>query len=318
MLAERALKMGNIPEVKGEGIVSNREKAVEYGLFGKFFSDESFNDASFDKLYSYEFGTSKPIRKLFSGVQTLLLSLWPEMKNRQYEKYLSPLFLTTFGNSTVAFPMTPADYWLYVYQSKGQKWGPVEKILFDLFDKYYVLTDSDPLVDAFGQADYSQFSPDEGVKQLDLTNIPEKQQQKIDASRKKFDLSSSADTATTTTAPVRLNGSITIKTSKMGPDEEFGFNARVQSSSPLTGKYIVMVRLIEKDQTGENILNSAMGTFTGQQLSNISNSHLSIKFSIGAFKGTKNLIANLIVKDGDGVELLDTRSIEHGFKSPHS
>ncbi len=128
--ASKLYKAGKqIPDVGKKSIISNRERAVSAGLWGRFEKPENLEkiDPEFAAYYSYKIGadgrpdTSKVNRYLADAVEGLIAYIKDELDELDLidNEFLQPLFVSVFGSSTVEPRTTTADFQLIEYYATG-------------------------------------------------------------------------------------------------------------------------------------------------------------------------------------------------------
>ncbi|NMC05648.1 MAG: hypothetical protein GYA24_10575 [Candidatus Lokiarchaeota archaeon] len=118
-------KNERIPCVLSSVLVANREKAVVFGLHGKFTPDTTL-PGSFAMIYNEDPVTGKQNGKLFQAVKSLLFFLKGEIADLGVKDVLSPVLLSIDGNERLKAPMNPSDYLLHLVGLQG---GSVDAIL---------------------------------------------------------------------------------------------------------------------------------------------------------------------------------------------
>lgn len=126
-LALKARKMSNVPDVGSQCLVTNREHAINRGLFGSFRIDQipQIKDKNFKEFYVGK----PPYKYLFEAVQGMLKFITPELKELKYiskksfkdtgglSPFLVPIFLSVFGNIDLAMiPFGDAEFQLLLYR----------------------------------------------------------------------------------------------------------------------------------------------------------------------------------------------------------
>ncbi len=156
-LALKAVKIvrkgGKIPNVSSATLVENREKAVLYGLLGKFFPDRGLekHDRGFAEKYNIN-PAGKPNSKLFEAAQGMIEFIREEINELGYWDYLKPVLVSVYGSSRVEPPCAPADFLLYLYDASASRIDRTISHLMEMTRKYCI-GDGDPLVAAFGEAE---------------------------------------------------------------------------------------------------------------------------------------------------------------------
>jgi len=153
--AKRLIEKGEgIPSVMSSVLIANREKAVLFGLHGKFTPD-TLLPTEFGMTYNEDPQTGKQNGKLFQAAASMLFFLKQEISELGLEEIVAPLHLSIEGNEKVRAPVALADYLLYLYERNG---GDPGQYLppFKTFQTTYCTGDpiliSDPLVDEWGVA----------------------------------------------------------------------------------------------------------------------------------------------------------------------
>lgn len=117
LLALKAKKMyqhgEEIPNVNGRILRENRNSAINFGLHGKFFPDESL-PKKFIEVYNYD-PNGMPNKKLFNAVQSMLVFLAEEIKELGIREELDIILAEIYGSKQLLPPITPADYLLLLY-----------------------------------------------------------------------------------------------------------------------------------------------------------------------------------------------------------
>jgi hypothetical protein len=151
--AKRLLEKGErIPCVLSAVLVANREKAVVFGLHGKFTPDTTL-PGSFGMTYNEDPLTGKQNGKIFQAVKSMLFFLKKEIADLGLKEVIVPIRLSIEGNERIKAPVTQADYLLYL---TGEHGGCIEAILPGLkkFQAAYCtgtgIDHGDPLVDEWG------------------------------------------------------------------------------------------------------------------------------------------------------------------------
>ncbi|MEM1728717.1 MAG: glutamate-cysteine ligase family protein [Candidatus Jordarchaeales archaeon] len=152
-LALKAVKLASkgvrVPRVSSSVVVENREKAILYGLMGKFFPDKGLKEkeASFYNTSP----SGEPYSKLFEAVRGMLKYVEEEVDELGFQDYLKPFLVSVYGSDKLEPPCSPADYLLYLYSSSGGDMGVVARSLMEITRKYCT-GPGDPLIEAFGEA----------------------------------------------------------------------------------------------------------------------------------------------------------------------
>ncbi|HME52281.1 MAG TPA: glutamate-cysteine ligase family protein [Candidatus Lokiarchaeia archaeon] len=151
--AKRLIERGEaIPCVMSSVLIANREKAVLFGLHGKFTPDTML-PRSFGMTYNEDPQTGKQNGKLFQAVSSMLFFLKKEIQDLGFEDLIMPVLASITGNEKVKAPVSPADYLLYIYESMG---GDMARALgqFKRFQQVYCTGSSielgDPILDEWG------------------------------------------------------------------------------------------------------------------------------------------------------------------------
>ncbi|MEX2682477.1 MAG: glutamate-cysteine ligase family protein [Candidatus Sigynarchaeota archaeon] len=152
--AKRLLERGeSIPCVLSSVLIANREKAVLFGLHGKFTPDTTL-PGSFGMTYNEDPATGKQNGKLFQAVNSMLFFLKKEIADLGFKEILLPIQISIEGNNKIRAPVTPSDYLLYLSEKQG---GDIENALhcFKQLQATYCIgspnTLEDPLVVEWGK-----------------------------------------------------------------------------------------------------------------------------------------------------------------------
>lgn len=187
--AKRLIEKGEtIPCVLSSVLIANREKAVLFGLQGKFTPDTMLPH-SFGMTYNEDPQTGKQNGKLFQAVSSMLFFLKKEIVDLGLKDVILPVILSISGNKKVKAPIAPADYLLYIYEKNS---GDMARALdeFKRFQQEYCTGSNielgDPIVDEWGSLDQkampvispvmqdasqSQIQAQAEVEDIDFSNI---------------------------------------------------------------------------------------------------------------------------------------------------
>ncbi|MHA1684767.1 MAG: glutamate-cysteine ligase family protein [Promethearchaeota archaeon] len=109
-----------VPSVKSAVLVANREKAILFGLHGKFTPDELLNK-SFGAFYNEDPMTGRTNGKMFQAVNSMFYFLKREIATLGIEELIAPFYQSITGSLEVRKPFTPADYLLYIYERSNSR-----------------------------------------------------------------------------------------------------------------------------------------------------------------------------------------------------
>ncbi|MHA1731259.1 MAG: glutamate-cysteine ligase family protein [Promethearchaeota archaeon] len=288
---------GKVPGVKSEVLVNTREKAIEFGLVGKFFPDPSL-PPDFSSAYNANIRTGRKVTRLVQAVEAMFEFLRPELTKLGFIPLLEPFFTTTFGTRTVEPPITPADYQLYRYKQAGEKYANLSRELVDISRKYGNDGSNDPIVDVFG-APITQFADDTGLDDMGVsgpaTNVGAKPRRALEPVQ---DLK----------AGPTVDGSLRVASRELFPGELLKFNLELEVNSP-PAKVLVGVKLVDNSNGRVETLQTAVKTFPLVQTHHTLNERsLPLKYEFGAFKGKRQCTVRVQVLDAERRELLNIES----------
>ncbi|MFX1534307.1 MAG: hypothetical protein ACFFDI_08810 [Promethearchaeota archaeon] len=143
-LTRQGIKIFNI---SSSTILKNREKAVEFGLLGRFFTEENLDERY--SFYNDNPFTGKRSSRMFEAVQSLLVWIWPEILELELVDAIKPVWIACYGTSSLFPPCNPADYLLYLYNLYGQNFEKLISSLQDMTKQFCADSQSDPLL-SFG------------------------------------------------------------------------------------------------------------------------------------------------------------------------
>ncbi|MFX0091973.1 MAG: hypothetical protein ACFFBD_09440, partial [Candidatus Hodarchaeota archaeon] len=147
--AVKLVRQGSkILNISSSTLINNREKAVEFGLLGRFFTEDTL-DESFG-FYNENPFTGRKNSRMFEAVQSLLVWVWPEVLELGFVEDIKPLWVACYGTDILSPPCGPADYLLYLYNNSGQNFEQLVASLQDLTKKYCQDYFPDPLLETFG------------------------------------------------------------------------------------------------------------------------------------------------------------------------
>ncbi|MFX1254707.1 MAG: hypothetical protein ACFFCZ_24060 [Promethearchaeota archaeon] len=150
-LTRQGIKIFNI---SSSTLLNNREKAVEFGLLGRFFTEENL-DARYS-FYNENPFTGKRSSRMFEAVQSLLVWIWPEVLELELVDAIKPLWVACYGTSSLFPPCNPADYLLYLYNLYGQNFERLASSLQDMTKQFCTDSQNDPLL-SFGNPYTEEF-----------------------------------------------------------------------------------------------------------------------------------------------------------------
>ncbi len=290
-------KSSQIPNVQAEILVNNREKAIEYGLVGKFFPDETL-DAAIASFYNLSALTEKKSGKLFQAAQSIIYQLWDTITELKFEDFLQPVLVSAFGTDKLAPPLSPADFLLYKYKLSGDKYSKVLADLTSFTETCCTVIDKDPIVEAFGRVDPNKIFAHNGASEeyADQTQV------------------ASAETLgglEPTASPVKsisYEGNLKLGTKEFFPERPLPFEANLHTTGIPMGDGTVVLKIVEIVKGTERVVQTAIKKIPlGPNLS-ISSKDISLQIPYSAFQGSKQCQLSLEIKDDNGVPLIKTQA----------
>ncbi|MFX0063025.1 MAG: hypothetical protein ACFFC7_12675 [Candidatus Hermodarchaeota archaeon] len=140
--------------ISSSTILNNREKAVEFGLLGRFFTEENLDEKY--SFYNDNPFTGKRSSRIFEAVQSLLVWIWPEILELKLVDAIKPLWVACYGTSSLFPPCNPADYLLYLYNLYGQNFEKLISSLQAMTKQFCTIPHADPLL-SFGDPFSEEF-----------------------------------------------------------------------------------------------------------------------------------------------------------------
>lgn len=289
-LAYKAVKLARsgqkLPDVNSEVLVNTRDKAIEFGLFGKFFGDEKLSSSSkwFAKYYNLNPDTEKPNTKLFESVQGMLQFIQGEVEELGFQGYLKPVLTSVMGSRQLQPPCSPADFLLYLYQSSGADFRRVTSNLVKLTEEFCTNLIEDPITKLFG--------------------IPEVSAREIVAER-----------TPTAVAPVAapvisVKGSASVGKNLVVAEERIPFKLSVTSNSSSEVRATILGKILSREGGEDSVIFTAVKEISlkpGKETPLRENTfHLSVPF--GAFSKPKTCFLQFTVRDENKNELAQIKT----------
>ncbi len=151
--AKRLVEQGTtVPCVTSASIIGNREKAIAYGLHGRF-SPDTHLIRSFSIIYNEDPVTGKQNGMLFHAIKSMLMFVKKEAIDLHIDTLLHLFVLSVSGNQHVRAPVGPADYLLYLLEKNN---GDMARTCNQLkaFQRRYCSLENgtlpDPLIEEWG------------------------------------------------------------------------------------------------------------------------------------------------------------------------
>ncbi len=287
----------HIPNVQPEILISNREKAVEYGLVGKFFPDETLGKA-IASFYNFSELTGKKSGKLFQAVQSLVYHLWDTIVELKCESFLQPILVSAFGTANLSPPLSPADYLLYKYKDGGDKFAKVLADLTSFTETCCTVADKDPIVEEFGRVDPHKIFT-RGVANGDnmsqtLVTTPESQ--------------GITEPTPPLEEPISYSGNLKLGTKELFPEKPLPFEANLRTSGIPVGEGTIVLKIIEIVKGTERVVQTAIKKVPLGPNLLISSKDIALIVPYGVFQGTKHCQLSLEIKDENGVPLIKTQA----------
>ncbi|MFB0561984.1 MAG: glutamate-cysteine ligase family protein [Candidatus Lokiarchaeia archaeon] len=288
-LAYKAVKLAKsgqkLPVVNSDVLVNTRDKAIEFGLFGKFFGDERLTSSSkwFAKYYNLNPDSEKPNTKLFEAVQSMLRFIQREVDELGFQGYLKPVLTSVMGSRQLQPPCSPADYLLYIYQSSGADFRRVTSNLVKLTENFCTNITEDPIIKLFG--------------------TPEVPAMETIAER--------APTVTPVAAPViSVQGSASVGKNLVVAEEQIPFKLSLTSKSSSEVRVTVLGKVLSRQGGEDNVISTAVKEVSlkpgRESLLRENTIHLSITF--GTFSKPKTCFLQFTVRDEKKNELTQIKT----------
>ena len=288
-------KSSNIPNVKPEILISNREKAVEYGLVGKFFPDETL-DASIASFYNLCALTGKKNAKLFQAVQSLVYQLWNIITELHFENFLQPLLVSAFGTESLVPPLTPADYLLYKYKTGGEKYSKLLADLTYFTENCCTVLDKDPIVEEFGRVNPQK------VFASAVSGEPTNTQEAVSGS------TGQPPTEMTVRPVISYSGELKLGTKELYPEILLPFEADLQTTGDLVGEGTVVLKIVEVIKGTERVVQTSIKKVPLGPNIFLSSKDVALELPYGVFQGNKQCQISLELKDEKGILLYKTQA----------
>ncbi|MHA1847118.1 MAG: hypothetical protein ACTSXU_05695, partial [Promethearchaeota archaeon] len=141
-----------IPCVNSAILIANREKAIKFGLHGKFIPDTLLS-RSFGIIYNEDPMTGKVNGKLYQAVKGMFFFLKKELEDLGFSSISSLFQAQVLGFEKLDPPITSADYLLYLYQQANNDIESVMTFLKSCQDRYCAVDIgnlSDPILEEWG------------------------------------------------------------------------------------------------------------------------------------------------------------------------
>ncbi len=286
-----------IPNVKAEILVNNREKAIEYGLVGKFFPDETL-DAGIARFYNLSTLTEKKSGKLFQAVQSIIYLLWDTITELKFEEFLQPILVSAFGTDKLAPPLSPADFLLYLYKLSGDKYTKVLGDLTSFTENCCTVIDKDPIVEAFGRVDPKKIFARNGTNE----------ESTLQSATTSAETLGGLETTLPAAKSILYEGSLKLGTKELLPEKPLPFEANLRTNGIPTGDGTVVLKIIEIVKGTERVVQTAIRKVPLEPLLTISSRDISLQLPYGAFQGSKQCQLSLEIKDENGVPLIKTQA----------
>ncbi len=295
-LAYKAVKLAKsgqkLPDVSSEILVDNRDKAIEFGLFGKFFGDDGLNGSNkqFAKYYNFDPATGKPNTKLFEAVQSMLKFIQDEVEDLGFQEYLKPVLASVMGTSQLEPPCSPADYLLYLYHSSGGEFKRVTSNLIKMTEDFCTSLDEDPITRLFG-------APEMAMKEAVATPAS---------------VSTTPPAASGVTAPIAVpvsafsvKGSASVGVKQVIAGERIPFQLSLSSNSSSEAHVTILGKVLSKEGDEEAVISTAVREVSlkpGKESTFRENS-IPLAVPFGAFSKPKSCFLQFTVRDDEKNEL---------------
>nr|MDO8081068.1 glutamate-cysteine ligase family protein [Candidatus Freyarchaeota archaeon] len=300
--ATKLVKSGQkLPAVKSDVLVDTREKAVEFGLFGKFFADESLSgsDKQFAKYYNSDPDSGKPNMKLFEAVQSMLSFIQNEVEELGFQEYLKPVLTSVMGTRQLEPPCSPADYLLYLYQSSGGDFARVTSNLIKITEDFCTNLTEDPVTKLFGIPEVTARA---AVAERVPTAAP------AAAKRARTVAPVAAAPALAPTLSVRGSGSVESKL--IVAEQRIPFQLSLTSNSNSETRVTVLGKVLSRDGGEESVVSTAVKDVLlkpGKE-SIFGGTAIPLVVPFGAFSKTKTCLLQFTVRDKNKNELAEIKT----------
>lgn len=293
-LAYKAVKLARsgqrLPDVSSEVLVDNRDKAIEFGLFGKFFGDDGLNisNKQFAKYYNLDPDTEKPNTKLFEAVQSMLKFIQSEVEELGFQEYLKPVLASVMGTSQLEPPCSPADYLLYLYHSSGGEFRRVTSNLIKMTEDFCTSLDEDPITSLFG-------APELAVREAIAKPA-----------------STAPPVVTGVTAPISapvsafsVKGAASVGAKQVIAEERIPFQLSLSSNNSSETHVTILGKVLSKEGDEEAVISTAVKEVSlkpGKE-SIFKESSIPLMVPFGAFSKPKSCFLQFTVRDSEKNEL---------------
>lgn len=302
--ATKLVKSGQkLPAVKSEVLVDNREKAVEFGLFGKFLPDENLSgsDKSFAKYYNSNPDSGKPNTKLFEAVQSMLRFIQNEIEELGFQEYLNPVLTSVMGTRQLEPPCSPADYLLYLYQSSGGDFARVTSNLIKITEDFCTNLTEDPITKLFG-------IPEETAKAAVAERVPTAAPA---AAAKRAHAVAPTTVAVAAAAPtLSVNGSGSVESNLIVAQERIPFKLSLTSNSNSETRVTVLGKVLSRVGGEESVVSTAVKDVLlkpGRETT-FGGTAIPLVVPFGAFSKTKSCFLQFTVRDKNKNELAEIKT----------
>jgi hypothetical protein len=284
--AKRLLEQDTkIPNVMAAVLVANREKAVTFGLHGKFTPDTLLPGA-FAELYNEDPNTGKQNGKLFQAVTSMFYFLKKEIKDLTIEECLLPFHMACAGTEMVKPPLAPADYLLFCYGRNGEDFDRAFSTIRNLQQEYCTSksdAQADPVLETWGIPSTDMF-PKASSQQTEgqATVVRQDRQKDINYEIEGVNLNVDPE-AFERAKPIPFTLQFTITTAE---------------SSNVPIDILVIQQLIETQKKSEIVLASAFKKIaaTPNAITTLTQSDVPLKPNEGIFIGKKQCRLKFVIK----------------------
>ncbi|MEM2135531.1 MAG: glutamate-cysteine ligase family protein [Candidatus Jordarchaeaceae archaeon] len=293
-LAYKAVKLARsgqrLPDVSSEVLVDNRDKAIEFGLFGKFFGDDGLSGSNkqFAKYYNFNPETGKPNTKLFEAVQSMLKFIQGEVEELGFQEYLKPVLASVMGTSQLEPPCSPADYLLYLYHSSGGEFKRVTSNLIKMTEDFCTSLEEDPITRLFG-------APELAIREAVATTVTTAQ-----------------TVATGVTAPIAapvsafsVKGTASVGVKQVIAEERIPFQLSLSSNSSSEAHVTILGKVLSKEGDEEAVISTAVKevSLKPSKESTFRENSIPLSVPFGAFSKPKSCFLQFTVRDDEKNEL---------------
>lgn len=295
--ATKLVKSGQkLPAVKSEVLVDTREKAVEFGLFGKFFADESLSgsDKQFAKYYNSDPESGKLNTKLFEAVQSMINFIQNEIEELGFQEYLKPVLASVMGTRQLEPPCAPADYLLHLYQSSGGDFARVISNLIKITEDFCTNFTEDPIIKLFGIPDMPAKA---AIAELIPTAAPTAKHTRT--------------VAQVAAAPaLSVKGSGSVESKLIVAEQRIPFQLSLTSNSSSETWVTVLGKVLSKDDGEGSVVSTSVKEVLlkpGKD-SIFSGTAIPLVVPFGAFSKTKTCFLQFTVRDDNKNELAEIKT----------